>query len=329
MTGTGSVARTVALRVVRLLAVLLVVSALCFLSLSLLPGDPAQAILGESGSPDAIAALQHQLGLDQPLVVRYVTWLGNVLHGNLGASYFSNQPVSQIIAYRAPITLELIALSQIIALVVAVPLAVVAAAKRGSAVDRGLSLGVFTVLSTPNFVAGFLLIWIFAVKLGWFPANGYVPWSQGVLPHLGSMFLPALALAAAPFALYQRVLRADLVETYDQEFMHVARAKGVSPVRAAFHHAMRPSMLGLTTALGVTIGTLIGADVIIESLFSIPGIGAELAHAVSGRDYIEVQGLVLVITTTFVLVNALVDVIYVLIDPRLKAGRTQPAGALR
>lgn len=321
MTPSGSPTRTVVLRVVRLLAVLLVVSALCFLSLSLLPGDPARAILGESASPEAVAALHSQLGLDRPLVLRYATWLGNVLRGDFGQSYFSQQPVSQIIAYRAPITLELIALSTIFALVLAVPLAVLAAAHRGSAIDRGVGLGVFTVLSTPNFVAGFLLIWVFAVKLGWFPANGYVPWSKGVLPHLGSMFLPALALAAAPFALYQRVLRADLIETYDQEFMHVARAKGVSPLRAALHHAMRPSLLGLTTTLGVTIGTLIGADVIIESLFSIPGIGAELAHSVSGRDYIEVQGLVLVIATTFVLVNALVDVVYLLIDPRLKSSR--------
>jgi len=314
-----TVFRTVSLKVVRLLAVLLVVSALCFLSLNLLPGDPAQIILGEAGSPEAVAALRLELGLDQPLVERFFSWLGGALHGDLGQSYASGQAVSDIIAQRAPITIELIVISQLIALAAAIPTAIAAAARRGSAVDRGLSLGVFSVLSTPNFVVGFILIWIFAVKLGLYPANGYIPVSAGFGQHLGSMLLPSLSLAAAPFALYQRVLRADLVETYGQEFMQVARAKGVSPVRMAVRHAIRPSLLGLTTQVGVTVGVLIGSDVIVESLFGLPGLGAELAHAVSGRDYVEVQGLVLVVATAFVLVNALVDIVYGVIDPRLRA----------
>jgi peptide/nickel transport system permease protein len=182
-----------------------------------------------------------------------------------------------------------------------------------------MSLWVFTVLSTPNFVVGFVLIWVFAVQLGLYPANGYVPVSAGIGQHLGSLLLPSLTLAAAPFALYQRVLRADLVETYGQEFMQVARAKGISPLRAAMRHAFRPSLLNLTTSVGVTVGVLIGSDVIVETLFSLPGLGAELAHSVSARDYAEVQGLVLVIAAAFVLINAAVDLIYGLIDPRLRA----------
>jgi peptide/nickel transport system permease protein len=319
MTSSWRIARVVLLKLIRLAAVLFVVSALCFLSLNLLPGDPARTILGVSGSsPQAVAQLRHQLGLDQPILTRFFTWLGHALSGDLGRSYVNNQPVSHVIADRAPVTIELILISQVIALVAAVPAAVLAAARRGSSVDRGIGLWVFGVLSTPNFVIGFILIYVFAVKLHMYPANGYIPVGQGLGQHLGSLVLPAVSLAAAPFALYQRVLRADLVETYGQEFMAVARAKGISPLRAAFRHAMRPSLLGLTTSLGVTVGTLIGADVIIESLFSLPGLGAELVHAVSGRDYVEVQGIVLVITTAFVLVNALVDLVYGLVDPRLR-----------
>lgn len=323
MTGARwRLARTLALKLLRLAAVLFVVSALCFLSLNLLPGDPARSILGVAGSsPQAVHDLRHQLGLDQPILTRFFTWLGHALTGNLGRSYVNDQPVSQIIANRAPVTLELILISQVIALAAAIPAAVLAAAKRGCATDRGIGLWVFGVLSTPNFVIGFILIYVFAVKLHMYPANGYVPVSQGLGQHLGSLLLPSVSLAAAPFALYQRVLRADLIETYGQEFMAVARAKGVSPLRAAFRHAMRPSLLGLTTSVGVTVGTLVGADVIVESLFSLPGVGAELAHAVSGRDYVEVQGIVLVITTAFVLVNALVDIVYTLIDPRLRGER--------
>lgn len=323
MSGRAALVRAVALRLIRLVGVLLVVSILCFLSLNLLPGDPAQAILGISASPEALAAMHVELGLDRPLIPRMLHWLGGVLTGDLGRSYANNQPVADIIAFRAPISIELIVVSTVIALIFAVPLGMISAAKRGSKLDRGIGAGVFAVLSTPNFVAGFILIWLVAVELGWLPANGYVPISEGLGKHIRSLILPALALAGAPFALYQRVFRADLIETYSQDFMSVARAKGISPLRMAVRHAIRPSLLGLTTSVGVTIGTLIGADVIIESLFSIPGIGAELVHAVNGRDYIEVQGIVLVIAASFVLINALVDLIYGVIDPRIRATRAR------
>lgn len=314
-------ARTIALKLLRLAAILLVVSALCFFSLSLLPGDPARLMLGPAGSPEAVAALREQMGLDRPALLRFFTWLGNALHGDLGRSYVNNVPVSHIIADRAPVTLELVFLSQLIAVLAAIPTALIAAVKRRTAVDRGISLGVFAMLSVPHFVLAFLLIWVFAIKLGMYPANGYIPVSQGLGQHLGSLLLPSLALAAAPFALYQRVFRADLVETYQQEFMSVARAKGVSPLRSALRHAFRPSLLGLTTSVGVTVGTLISADVIVEVVFSLPGLGAELVQAVNARDYIEVQGLVLVITTAFVLINAITDLLYPLIDPRLRTRR--------
>lgn len=322
-------ARFVVLRLLRLIAVLLVVSALCFLSLNLLPGDPARAILGESGTPESVAALQQELGLDVPMGERYITWLGGILQGDFGRSYANRLPVADIILQRAPVTIELILLSQLIALAVAIPLATVAAVKRGTAVDRGISSLVFLAVSVPSFVLAFVLIWVFAIKLGLYPANGFIPISAGLGQNLGSLLLPSLALAAGPAALYQRVLRADLAETYGQEFMNVARAKGVSPLRMAVRHAFRPSLLGLTTSLGVVVGVLIGSSVIIENLFSLPGLGSILATSVSGRDYVVVQGVVLVAATAFVLINAAVDLVYGLIDPRLRRARvTRRAGAV-
>ncbi|MER6827750.1 ABC transporter permease [Streptosporangium sp. NPDC000563] len=314
--------RRVLLRLARLAAVLIVVSTLCFLSLNLLPGDPARAILGESGTPQSVAALRQELGLDRPLADRYVNWLGDILRGDFGRSYANRQPVADIILARAPVTVELIVLSQIIALAAAVPLAAVAAIKRGTVVDRGISSLVFVAVSVPSFVLAFVLIWVFAIKLGLYPANGFVPISAGLGQNLGSLFLPALALAAGPAALYQRVLRADLVETYGQEFMNVARAKGISPLRMAVRHAFRPSLLGLTTSIGVVAGVLIGSSVIIENLFSLPGLGSILAQSVSARDYVTVQGVVLVAATSFVLINAVVDLLYGFIDPRLRKTRT-------
>jgi peptide/nickel transport system permease protein len=317
----------IALKLIRLVAVVFAVAVLCFLSLNLLPGDPARAILGLSGStPAAVHALDIKLGLNHPLAARFGTWFGNVLRGNLGTSYQSGLPVADIIRERAPITLELIVVSQVLALLAAVPTAIVAAAKRGTVFDRSISLVVFAVFSTPSFVVGFILIWIFAVTLGVFPATGYSPWSAGLSDHINSLVLPSIALATAPFALYQRVLRADLIETYNSEFMAVARAKGVAPMRAALRHALRPSLVGLTTSVGVMVGTLIGGAVIVEQLFGIPGLGAELVTAVSTRDYVEVQGIVLVAAIFYVVVNTTIDLLYGVIDPRLRSPRTQSMG---
>jgi peptide/nickel transport system permease protein len=309
--------RLIVLKLARLVAVVFAVAVLCFLSLNLLPGDPARAILGLSGAtPDAVHALDIKLGLNHPLLPRFVTWLGHVLHGNLGSSYQTGLPVMDIIRQRAPITLELIVISQVLALLVAVPTAIIAAVKRGTVIDRSISLAVFAVFSTPSFVLGFILIWVFAVTLGLYPATGYSPLSAGLTEHVNSLVLPSITLASAPFALYQRVLRADLVETYRSEFMAVARAKGVPPVRAALRHAMRPSLVGLTTSVGVMVGTLIGGAVIVEQLFGLPGLGAELVTAASSRDYVEVQGIVLVSATFYVVVNTAVDLLYTVIDPR-------------
>lgn len=307
---------------VRLVGVLLVVSMLSFFGLSLIPGDPARAILGESGTPEAVALLHQQLGLDQPIIVRYFGWLGGVISGNFGKSYSTSQPVVQMIAERTPATLEVIFLSQIIALLVAIPIAMIAAVKRNSGFDRLAASVASLLLSAPQFVLGYVLIYVFAIFIHALPANGYVPIGQSVSGHFQFLVLPCLTLAAAPIALYIRVLRADAVATYEQDFMAVARAKGLSPGYVAVRHGLRPSLIGLSTSVGVTVGTLIGADVVVEVIFGIPGIGAELAHAVGAREYVEVQGLVLVITAAFVVINAVTDLVQLIIDPRLRVART-------
>lgn len=313
--------RHTAKRVGRLLAILFAVSSICFFSLALVPGDPARIMLGDSATPASVAALRSELGLDVPVLNRFVTWLRHLVTGDLGVSYRTGEQTLDLISHRAPVTLELVALSQVLALGGAVVTAVAAAARRNTIVDRVLGTVAFGALAAPHFVIGFGLIWLFAVQLGWYPAGGYVPIGDGLGQHLGSLLLPAIALAAGPFALYQRVLRADLVETYGQEFIAVARAKGISPLRIAVRHAIRPSLLGLTTTVGVTVGSLIGGSVVVESLFSLPGLGAELVHAVNARDYVVVQGIVLAITAAFVVINALTDLLYPVIDPRIVGPR--------
>ncbi|OYD61126.1 ABC transporter permease [Rhodococcus sp. OK302] len=309
------------LRVLRVLAILWVVSLLCFFSMNLLPGDPAQAILGVTATPEGLASLRQQMGLNEPVVERYLAWIGGVLTGDLGQSFHTQQEVGAIVLERTPVTIELIVLSQAIALAFAVPAAIAAAVRRRSGADKAISLWVFTVLSTPNFVIGVLLVWVFAIVLGWFPSNGFVPVSDGLIPHLSSVLLPSIALAAAPFALYQRVLRADLASTFDREFIAVARAKGIAPHRVVFGHALRPSLLGLSTSVGVTVGTMIGSTVVIETLFGLPGIGSELVRAVQTRDFVTVQGIVLAIATAFIVINTTVDYLYGIIDPRLRSAK--------
>ncbi|TDE11169.1 ABC transporter permease [Jiangella asiatica] len=318
----------IVLKLLRLVAVLVVVGTLVFLSMELLPGGPAEAMLGVSATPDSIAALERQLGLDQRLLDRYLSWLGGVLRGDLGQSFRNGQDVSTIVADRLSVTIELVVAGQLIALLMALPLAMISANRRGSVLDRGVGLFVFSVLSTPHFVIGVVLIWLLSVNLGWLPATGYMPISAGVGTYLSGMIMPAVALAAAPFAQYQRVLRADLIETNNREFMLVARAKGVSPLRTSFRHALRPSLLGLSTVVGITIGTSIGSSVVVETLFGLPGLGAELVSAVQARDYPEVQGIVLVVAAAFVVVNAIVDVLYSVIDPRLRQRRRTRREAL-
>ncbi len=309
-------------QVATLLAVLLAATALTFAITAVLPGDAAVAILGDTASQEDVAALRRELGLERPVVVRYGEWLLQAVRGDLGTSYRTRERIATMIADRLPVTLELILLAQALALALAmaVPAGILAAYRSRSRTDAALGAVSIGLLSTPAFVKGIVLIYVFSVGLGWLPASGFVPLSEGLWANLGSLLLPALALALAEFPVYMRLLRADMIATLQQDYVLVARAKGLGVREILLRHALRPSSLSLVTVVGINLGRLVGGAVIIETLFALPGIGQMLVSAVYQHDHFVVQGVVLVIATGFVLINLAVDLAYAALDPRVRIG---------
>jgi peptide/nickel transport system permease protein len=310
--------RRLQVQVVTLLVILLAATALTFFITNVLPGDAAVAILGDNATPADIASLRTELGLDRNIVVRYVDWLSHALRGDLGKSYRTRENISTMIGDRLPVTLELILLTQLIALGFAVPAGILAAYRSRTKVDSALATVSIGLLSTPAFVKGILLIYLMSVLLGWFPASGFKSLSDGLGANLHSLALPAMTLALAEFPVYMRLLRADMISTLQQDYILVARAKGLSVREILLGHALRPSSLSLVTVVGINLGRLVGGAVIIETLFALPGIGQMLVNAVYQHDQFVIQGVVLVIATGFVLINLLVDLMYALIDPRVR-----------
>lgn len=307
----------------RLLSLVLVVwgvTIATFVLANLLPGDPVLALLGEDATPESIAVWRAKLGLDQPLLVRYFDWLLNALQGDFGASYRTDEKVFDMILHRLPVTVEILVLTQIVALAIAVPCGIFSAWRSGSNFDRatmGTSLG---LLSMPPFLIGILLIYLFSIQLGLLPATGYASLDEGVLENLQSLLLPVLALALAEIPVYLRLLREDMMQTLQQDYIAVARAKGMPPRRILLFHALRPSSFSLITVVGVNIGRLIGGAIIVEVLFALPGIGQLLIQSVYQQDYMVLQGIVLFVAVAFVLINAAVDGIYRMLDPRTSHG---------
>ncbi|HEY3688516.1 MAG TPA: ABC transporter permease [Streptosporangiaceae bacterium] len=305
-------------RLVQLVVVLLVVTFLSYWLINLLPGDPAVQILGFGGDAHALAQVRHQLGLDRPLIVRYVEWLGGLVHGDLGTSYISSVPVGRSLAERMPVTLELLVLAQVLALAVSVPLGMVSARRAGGFVDRAITTISFGLLSTPVFVSGVLLIMIFAVRWALLPATGFTPLTSDPLDNVRTLVLPTVTLAAGQLAVYTRVLRSDLIATLQEDYIMLARARGLSPRRIMWRHALRPSAISLVTVIGLNLGALIGGSVIIETLFGLPGIGRLIVEAIFSRDYLVVQGGVMVVAVGYVIVNFAVDLLYSGLDPRIR-----------
>ena len=286
--------------------------------MSLAPGSIAEVILGESATPENVAALEQNLGLDQPFLVQYLEWLVNGIQGDLGTSPLTHMAVSDSIMQRLPVTLELAALALVIALAVAIPLAVLSAALPNSPLDRGINAVTSVFLSIPAFVAGPVLVYIFAVQLGILPALGWVPITDNAGLNLRSAILPAVAVALTEIAAFHRVLRADLIGTLREDYVAAARAKGMRPSYVMFRHAFRPSSFSLLTISGLSLARLIGGTIIVEALFVLPGLGQLISTAIIQRDVITVQGVVTFIAVAFVVINMLVDVCYGLIDPRVR-----------
>lgn len=304
-----------------LIIVLFAVTFLVSVMLDFLPGDPARAILGEDATPDQIAMLREQLKLDEPVIVRYFDWLVSALQGDLGTSFRTGQPVGEAIVQRIPVSVELMLLVQVIALTIAVIFAVYAAYRPNGVVDRISTAWSFAAISAPHFVVGLLLVFVFAVTLGWLPASGFVPLSEGLGPNLMTMILPAIALALEPAGVYQRLLRSDMQTTMKEDFVLAAQAKGMSASNILLRQVFRPSSFSLVTLAGINTARLIGSAVVIETLFALPGIGRLLVDSINARDFVMIQAIVAVIAVFYVFVNIVIDLLYLVLDPRVRSGR--------
>jgi peptide/nickel transport system permease protein len=315
----GSVVRLATSRLASTLAVLLIVSAATFFMLDLLPGSPAQSILGADATAEQVDLLNTKLGLDRPVTVRFFDWMGDVLTGDLGESLQTRGvKVASVVKQRFGVTLELALMAQVMALLMAVPAAMWAAYRAGRAADHALSGVTFALVSVPSFVLAIVFVYLFAIRLGWFPVTGWVRLTDSPWGNFKTAFLPAATLATLEFAVYMRLLRADLIETFQQDYMLAARAQGLGTPRLLAFHALRPSMFSFVTLLGVSLGRLLGGTVVVETFFAIPGLGKYMVDSILRRDVIAVQGVVLVIVVAYVVVNGLVDLAYLYLDPRLR-----------
>lgn len=305
-------------KLLRLILVLLMVTAVTFLLLNLLPGDVAIALLGNEATPDSIAQVRTELGLDQPLALRYLHWLTSFMSGDLGRSYITQVPVMEAIIDRLPVTVELILLSQGFALLLAVPSGILCAYKAGSRIDRLISSAALLLFAAPVFITAILLMFLFALTLRWLPSTGYIPLTVDPLGNLARLTLPALAIGLSEWPPLFAVLRADMIKTLQQDYIALAKAKGLGPAFILLRHALRPSSFTLVTITGLQIAAAIAGALVVETIFGLPGVGRMLTGAIYNRDMMLVQGCVAVISVGYVLINFGVDMIYVLLDPRIR-----------
>jgi peptide/nickel transport system permease protein len=305
-------------RVLSTVPVMAIVALFVFSLLYIAPGDPAAVIAGDQASPADIERIRQGLGLDRPFLVQFGTWLWRILHGDLGTSIFTNLPVSSLIAQRIEPTLSLMVLTLVLTILVAVPLGVVAAWKAGSWVDRTIMAFAVFAFSLPVFVVGYVLAYVFALQFEWLPVQGYTPLAEGVWPWLQNLILPAVALGSVYIALIARITRASMLEVLQQDYIRTARAKGLDQRSILFVHALKNAAVPIVTVIGIGIALLIGGAVVTESVFAIPGLGRLTIDAILRRDYPVIQGIVLMFSFLYVLVNLMVDVTYTLVDPRIR-----------
>ena len=305
-------------RVLATIPVMAVVALFVFSVLYFAPGDPAAIIAGDQATSDDIARIRLRLGLDQPFHVQFGDWLWRLLQGDLGRSIFTNLPVAAMIAQRIEPTLSLMALTLLLAVTVAVPLGVLAAWRAGTLADRLIMLVAVLGFSVPGFVVGYALAYSFALELDWLPVQGYTPLSKGVWPWLRNLILPAVSLGLVYIALIARITRASMLEVLQQDYVRTAKAKGLGLGPILFVHALKNAAVPIVTVIGIGFALLIGGAVVTESVFAVPGVGRLIVDALLRRDFPVIQGVVLMFSFTYVLVNLAVDLIYTLIDPRIR-----------
>ncbi len=310
--------RVIASRVASAVPILILVSLITFGMIHMIPGGPAAAIAGLSATPQQIAEINHNLGLDKPLPVQLYRWYDQVLHGNLGTSLLLGQPVSQAIMIRLPVTFGLSLYALVITLAIGLSSGILAALRQNTWVDQAAMIFSIIGISLPNFYLALLMIIFFAVDLGWLPSGGYVPFFDDPLGWLGAMTLPAISLALLLTGLLARITRSTMLEVLRQDYIRTARAKGLPQRQVVLKHALANAMIPIVTVIGIIVSLLLSGAVVTETIFSLPGIGQLLTEAVLNRDYPMVQGGVLVVTALMVGVNILVDVLYAALDPRVR-----------
>jgi len=305
-------------RILATIPVMAVVALFVFSLLYIAPGDPAAVIAGDQATPADVERIRQSLGLDRPFLVQFGEWAWNILHANLGTSIFTNLPVTAMIAQRIEPTLSLMIVTLVFAVTVAVPLGVVAAWRAGTLIDRSVMAFAVFGFSVPVFVVGYLLAFVFALELDWLPVQGYTPIAEGVLPWLRNLVLPSVALGLAYVALIARITRATMLEVLAQDYIRTARAKGIGQTGILFIHALKNASVPIVTVIGIGIALLIGGAVVTESVFVIPGLGRLTIDAILRRDYPVIQGVVLLFSFVYVLVNLLIDLVYTVLDPRIR-----------
>jgi peptide/nickel transport system permease protein len=305
-------------RILATLPVVAIVALFVFSLLYIAPGDPAAVIAGEQASPEDVEKIRRNLGLDRPFYIRFVEWVGQILRGDLGISMFTGIPVTKLIAQRMEPTLSLMALTLMLAVSVAVPLGVLAAWKNGTWIDRSVMAFAVVGFSVPVFVVGYVLAYVFALELDWLPVQGYTPLAKGFRPWLENLILPAVALGFVYIALIARITRATMLEVLNQDYIRMARAKGLGQGSVLFVHALKNAAIPIVTVIGIGVALLIGGAVVTESVFAIPGLGRLTVDAILRRDYPVIQGIVLMFSIIYVLVNLLIDILYTVLDPRIR-----------
>jgi peptide/nickel transport system permease protein len=295
-----------------------IVAVFVFLLLHLSPGDPAAIIAGDNATAEQIAGIRQRLGLNDPLPIQFFRWVFAVLQGDLGISIFSNEPVAKLIGQRIEPTLSLALSTLFVAVTLAVTFGVLAAWKVGSWVDRSLMVISVIGFSVPVFVVGYLLIYVFSINLRWLPVQGYSPIDQGLWPWMERLILPSIALGLAYVALIARITRTSMLEVLAEDYIRTARAKGVATHSMLLKHALKNAGVPIVTVIGIGVALLIGGVVITETVFNIPGIGRLVVDAISKRDYPIIQGVILIFSGVYVVVNLLVDLSYTLLDPRIR-----------
>ncbi len=305
-------------RIITTIPVMAFVALFVFSLLYIAPGDPAAVIAGDQASPADVEKIRASLGLDRPYLVRFGEWFFRVLQGDLGTSIFTSLPVTQLIGQRIEPTVSLMILTLLLAVVVAVPLGVLAAWKAGTWIDKFVVGFAVFGFSVPVFVVGYILAYIFALQLDWLPVQGYTPLSAGLWPWLRNLILPAITLGTVYIALIARITRATMLEVLQQDYVRTAQAKGVNQRDVLFLHSLKNAAVPVVTIIGIGVALLIGGAVVTESVFAIPGLGRLTLDAILRRDYPVIQGVVLIFSFVYVLVNLGVDLIYTLVDPRIR-----------